>query len=115
MEKANAAVQDQLAELTLKKAKRNVKLSQGPQKGRRRRTDIETRNSDRQTVPVRSQRARRWARALYDFDAELEVELDVCEGEEIVVVSQIDQNWVICERNGRQGHVPASYLELIKG
>jgi endophilin-A len=52
-------------------------------------------------------------KALYDFEAENEEELDFKEGEHIKLVSRLDDNWLLGELNGKQGRFPVSYVQIV--
>jgi endophilin-A len=54
----------------------------------------------------------RVCKALYDFEAENPEELDFKEGDNIKVLSRLDENWLQGEFNGRQGRFPVTYVEL---
>jgi len=53
------------------------------------------------------------ARALYDFDAQDETELDFKEGDIIKVINQIDDAWYEGERDGKVGMFPVEYVEIL--
>jgi outer membrane biosynthesis protein TonB len=53
------------------------------------------------------------ARALYDFDAQDETELEFKEGDIIKVISQIDDAWYEGERDGKVGMFPVEYVEIL--
>jgi hypothetical protein len=52
-------------------------------------------------------------RALYDFDAESEEELEFREGSMIKLLAKLDENWLLGECNGRRGRFPVSYVEIV--
>ncbi len=53
------------------------------------------------------------AKALYDFEAENEEELDFKEGQNIKLIARLDENWLEGEINGRRGRFPTSYVEIL--
>jgi len=53
------------------------------------------------------------ARALYDFDAQDETELEFKEGDIIKVINQIDDAWYEGERDGKVGMFPVEYVEIL--
>lgn len=52
-------------------------------------------------------------RALYDFEAQNESELDFKEGDVINLISQIDENWYEGSLLGRTGYFPISYVHVL--
>ncbi|KFQ85074.1 Proline-serine-threonine phosphatase-interacting protein 1, partial [Phoenicopterus ruber ruber] len=52
-------------------------------------------------------------RVLYDYTAQNTDELDICEGDIVVVIEENDDGWWTAERNGQRGFVPGSYLEKL--
>lgn len=40
-------------------------------------------------------------------------ELDISEGDTVVVIAENDDGWWTAERNGQRGFVPGSYLEKL--
>ncbi|EFO21715.1 BAR domain-containing protein [Loa loa] len=52
-------------------------------------------------------------RALYDFEAQNEAELDFKEGDIINLISQIDENWYEGSLLGRTGYFPISYVHVL--
>ncbi|NWR98896.1 PPIP1 protein, partial [Motacilla alba] len=52
-------------------------------------------------------------RVLYDYTAQNVDELDISEGDIVVVITENDDGWWTAERNGQRGFVPGSYLEKL--
>ncbi|NWY31978.1 PPIP1 protein, partial [Pheucticus melanocephalus] len=52
-------------------------------------------------------------RVLYDYTAQNVDELDISEGDIVVVIAENDDGWWTAERNGQRGFVPGSYLEKL--
>lgn len=52
-------------------------------------------------------------KAIYDFEAENEEELDFKEGEIIKLVARLDDNWLQGEIHGKQGRFPVSYVQIL--
>ncbi|XP_077041760.1 proline-serine-threonine phosphatase-interacting protein 1 isoform X2 [Agelaius phoeniceus] len=52
-------------------------------------------------------------RVLYDYTAQNTDELDISEGDTVVVIAENDDGWWTAERNGQRGFVPGSYLEKL--
>ncbi|NXF23505.1 PPIP1 protein, partial [Rhodinocichla rosea] len=52
-------------------------------------------------------------RVLYDYTAQNVDELDISEGDTVVVIAENDDGWWTAERNGQRGFVPGSYLEKL--
>lgn len=52
-------------------------------------------------------------KALYDFEAENEEELDFKEGEIIRLIARLDDNWLQGEIHGKQGRFPVSYVQIL--
>ncbi|RNA08798.1 endophilin-A2 isoform X1 [Brachionus plicatilis] len=52
-------------------------------------------------------------KALYDFEAENDEELDFKEGEIIKLIARLDDNWLQGELHGKQGRFPVSYVQIL--
>lgn len=52
-------------------------------------------------------------RALYDFEAQNEAELDFKEGDVINLISQVDENWYEGSLLGKTGYFPISYVHVL--
>ncbi|NXK11009.1 PPIP1 protein, partial [Herpetotheres cachinnans] len=52
-------------------------------------------------------------RVLYDYTAQNVDELDITEGDIVVVIEENKDGWWTAERNGQRGFVPGSYLEKL--
>ncbi|KAF1769420.1 hypothetical protein GCK72_001237 [Caenorhabditis remanei] len=63
--------------------------------------------------PPLSQQQKPQCRALFDFDAQSEGELDFKEGTLIELVSQIDENWYEGRFNGKTGLFPVTYVQVL--
>ena len=54
-----------------------------------------------------------WVTVLYDFNADGEDELSVAEGDRLIVLERdSDDWWKVRDSEGREGVVPAQYVEL---
>ncbi|CAI2322295.1 unnamed protein product [Caenorhabditis sp. 36 PRJEB53466] len=63
--------------------------------------------------PPLSQQQKPQCRALFDFEAQSEGELDFKEGSVIELVSQIDENWYEGRCNGKSGLFPVTYVQVL--
>ncbi|NXX65242.1 PPIP1 protein, partial [Spizella passerina] len=52
-------------------------------------------------------------RVLYDYTAQNVDELDISEGDTVIVIAENEDGWWTAERNGQRGFVPGSYLEKL--
>jgi endophilin-A len=52
-------------------------------------------------------------KAMFDFEAENPFELSFHEGDLLKLIEQVDDNWFLGELNGKQGHFPTTYVQVI--
>ncbi|KAK6049014.1 SH3 domain protein, partial [Cooperia oncophora] len=53
------------------------------------------------------------ARAMFDFDAQNEGELNLKEGQVVELVAQVDENWFEGRLNGKNGLFPIAYVQVL--
>ena len=53
------------------------------------------------------------AEALYDFEAETDMELAFREGDKITLLARVDDNWFEGSVHGRTGLFPVNYVRVI--
>ena len=51
--------------------------------------------------------------ALYAFQAEADNELTITEGQELLVLEAAEGDWLMVQCRGKQGLVPAAYVEYL--
>ncbi|XP_077135427.1 SH3 domain-containing protein 19 isoform X2 [Ranitomeya variabilis] len=56
-----------------------------------------------------------WYEALYDFTAETEDDLPFRKGDKILILERLDSEWYKGRVNGREGIVPAAFVQLCSG
>ncbi|XP_075716472.1 SH3 domain-containing protein 19 isoform X2 [Rhinoderma darwinii] len=56
-----------------------------------------------------------WYEALYDFAAEAEDDLPFRKGDKILIIERLDSEWYKGRLNGREGILPASFVQLCSG
>ncbi|CAL8104805.1 unnamed protein product [Calicophoron daubneyi] len=52
-------------------------------------------------------------KAMFDFEAENPFELSFHEGDLLKLIEQVDENWFLGELNGKQGHFPTTYVQVL--
>ena len=68
---------------------------------------------DSQTA-VETKNTEMYGRVLYDFQAETEQDLALCEGDTVTILSQMDENWFQARHDdGQIGLCPVSFIEVI--
>ncbi|RDW56531.1 hypothetical protein BP6252_14121 [Coleophoma cylindrospora] len=63
------------------------------------------------TPPNKFSSAKTMAKVLYDFTSQAENELDIKENEIIHVIRRASKGWLLVDKGGKQGFVPASYVD----
>ncbi|EYC42061.1 hypothetical protein Y032_0545g3245 [Ancylostoma ceylanicum] len=53
------------------------------------------------------------AKALFDFEAQSEGELNLKEGQIVELISQVDENWFEGRLNGKSGLFPVTYVQVL--
>ncbi|KAM3937856.1 SH3 domain-containing protein 19 isoform 1-T1 [Leptodactylus fuscus] len=56
-----------------------------------------------------------WYEALYDFTAETEDDLPFKKGDKILIIERLDSEWYKGRLNGREGILPAAFVQLCSG
>ncbi|XP_071977537.1 SH3 domain-containing protein 19 isoform X1 [Engystomops pustulosus] len=56
-----------------------------------------------------------WYEALYDFTAETEDDLPFRKGDKILIIERLDSEWYKGRLNGREGILPAAFVQLCSG
>ncbi|XP_056418790.1 SH3 domain-containing protein 19 isoform X1 [Hyla sarda] len=56
-----------------------------------------------------------WYEALYDFTAESEDDLPFRKGDKILIIERLDSEWYKGRMNGREGILPAAFVQLCSG
>ena len=64
-------------------------------------------------APRRGAKKVKYVEALYPYEASGEGELDMSEGEKLILVDMGGDGWAEVERNGEKGVVPASYVKEV--
>ncbi|WKX90398.1 hypothetical protein Q1695_009332 [Nippostrongylus brasiliensis] len=59
------------------------------------------------------QQAKPTAKAMFDFEAQSEGELNLKEGQIVELVSQVDENWFEGRLNGKSGLFPVAYVQVL--
>lgn len=76
----------------------------------------DVRDSHKIKLPgLSSQQTGDWCEALYDFAAEAEDDLSFKKGDKILIIERLDLEWYKGRLNGREGILPAAFVQICSG
>ncbi|KAH9921508.1 SH3-domain-containing protein [Epithele typhae] len=67
----------------------------------------------RQTATPPAEESGEWVEALYDYSSADPGDLDIAEGQRILVVERTTDDWWTGELNGQRGLIPAAYVKVL--